>query len=116
MQTIAGGAISVRQPWIGPASGQWLGVVALASGVLLAAAIAGPDASWDLRNYHLYNGYAWLHGRVGTDLDPAQMQTFHSPLLDIAYVLLLHASNQMPRLLAAVLAVPQSIAAVLVLV
>jgi hypothetical protein len=116
MQTIAGGALSIRQPWVGPALGQWLGVVALASCVLLAAAIAGPDASWDLRNYHLYNGYAWLHGRIGTDLDPAQMQTFYSPLLDIAYMLLLHAFNQMPRLLTAALAVPQAIAAVLVLV
>jgi hypothetical protein len=115
MQTIAGGTLAARQPWIGPALGQWLGAVALASCVLLAAASAGPDASWDLRNYHLYNGYAWLDGRIGTDLDPAQMQTFYSPLLDIAYVLLLHAFNQMPRLLAAALAVPQAIAAVLVL-
>jgi len=116
MQTIAGGAISAPRPWIGPALGQWLGVAALAAGVLLAAAIAGPDASWDLRNYHLYNGYAWLNGRIGTDLDPAQMQTFLCPLLDIAYVLLLQAFNHMPRLLAAALAVPQAIAAVLVLV
>jgi hypothetical protein len=116
MQTIAGAAISAQQPWIGPALGRWLGVIAVVSGVLLGAAIAGPDASWDLRNYHLYNGYAWLHGRIGTDIDPAQMQTFYSPLLDIAYVLLLHAFNETPRLLATVLAVPHAIAAVLVLV
>ncbi len=50
------------------------------------------------------------------DLDPAQMQTFHSPLLDIAYVLLLHAFNHVPRLLATILAVPHAIAAVLALV
>jgi hypothetical protein len=101
---------------MGPALGRRLGVIAIPVGVLLAAAIAGPDASWDLRNYHLYNGYAWLHGRIGTDIDPAQMQTFYSPLLDIAYVLLLHAFNETPRLLATVLAVPHAIAAVLVLV
>jgi len=116
MQTIAGGAISALRPWTGLALGQWLGVAALISGVLLAAAIAGPDASWDLRNYHLYDGYAWLNGRIGTDLDPAQMQTFLCPLLDIAYVLVLQAFNHMPRLLAVVLAVPQALAAVLVLV
>jgi len=116
MQTIAGGAISTPRLRIGPALGQWPGIAALATGVLLAAAIAGPDASWDLRNYHLYNGYAWLNGRIGTDLDPAQMQTFLCPLLDIAYVLLLQAFDHVPRLLAAILAVPQAIAAVLVLV
>ena len=25
----------------------------------------GPDANWDLRNYHLYNGFAILNGRLG---------------------------------------------------
>ncbi len=44
------------------------------------------------------------------------MQTFYSPLLDIAYVLLLQAFNHAPRLLAAILAVPHALAAVLVLV
>ena len=28
----------------------------------------GPDANWDLRNYHLYNGFAILNGRFGRDL------------------------------------------------
>lgn len=43
----------------------------------------GQDANWDLRNYHLYNGYAWLHGRLALDLAPAQMQSYFSPLLDV---------------------------------
>lgn len=49
----------------------------------------GQDANWDLRNYHLYNGYAALHGRLALDLAPAQMQSYFSPLLDIAHYLLL---------------------------
>lgn len=49
----------------------------------------GQDANWDLRNYHLYNGYAALHGRLALDLAPAQMQSYFSPLLDIAQYLLL---------------------------
>lgn len=87
----------------------------LAAAVLVGAALVGPDASWDLRNYHLYNGYAVLHGRVGVDLVPAQMQTFNAPTLDVIYNLLLHACNGTPRFLNALLALPYAIAAVLVL-
>lgn len=49
----------------------------------------GQDSNWDLRNYHLYNGYAALHGRLVLDLAPAQMQSYFSPLLDIAQYLLM---------------------------
>ena len=31
----------------------------------LASLALGQDRSWDLRNYHLYNAYAWLHDRIG---------------------------------------------------
>ncbi len=57
-----------------------------------------------------------LHGRIGVDLAPAQMQTFNAPLLDIVYILLLGAFNDAPRLLAAMLAVPHALTVVLVLV
>ncbi|WP_407468239.1 hypothetical protein [Xanthomonas campestris] len=51
----------------------------------------GQDANWDLRNYHLYIGDAWLHGRLTTDLAPAQMQSYFSPLLDAMHAaLMLH--------------------------
>ena len=49
----------------------------------------GQDSNWDLRNYHLYNGYAALHGRLQLDLAAAQMQSYFSPLLDVAQYLLL---------------------------
>ncbi|MEA9608440.1 hypothetical protein QY702_18890 [Xanthomonas campestris pv. plantaginis] len=62
--------------------------------VLLGALVSlglGQDANWDLRNYHLYIGDAWLHGRLTTDLAPAQMQSYFSPLLDAMHAaLMLH--------------------------
>ena len=45
----------------------------------------GMDANWDLRNYHWYNGYAMLTGRIGRDLLAAQMPTFYSPFLDVLF-------------------------------
>lgn len=43
----------------------------------------GNDASWDLLNYHYYNGYAFLTNRLGYDIAPAQVQTYLNPLLDM---------------------------------
>lgn len=48
----------------------------------------GQDANWDLRNYHLYNPFALLEGRLGTDLVPASLQSFFNPLADIPYYIL----------------------------
>lgn len=45
----------------------------------------GQDDNWDLRNYHLYNAYAFLNGKVGLDLAPAQMQTYFNPTIDLPY-------------------------------
>jgi hypothetical protein len=52
---------------------------------LLSLAL-GQDRNWDLRNYHLYNAYAWLEGRLQTDLAPAQLQSYFAPLLDVPYL------------------------------
>jgi len=55
---------------------------------LLCGAVAlmsGQDASWDLRNYHFYNGWALLHGHVHRDLLVAQTPSFYNPLLDLPY-------------------------------
>ena len=43
----------------------------------------GQDANWDLRNYHIYNAYAFLEDRLNIDFAPAQQQTYFNPLLDI---------------------------------
>lgn len=51
----------------------------------------GQDVNWDLRNYHLYNVYALLHGRLDLDVAPAQLQTWTNPLGSLlAYFVVLH--------------------------
>jgi hypothetical protein len=54
----------------------------------LYSLLLGADANWDLYNYHLYNPFAWLHGKLATDLAPAGMQSYFNPLLDTALYLL----------------------------
>jgi hypothetical protein len=51
----------------------------------LLALILGQDANWDLRNYHLYNPFAWLHNRIDFDMVPAQVANFYNPLLHIPF-------------------------------
>ncbi|MCW8197241.1 hypothetical protein D8B23_02115 [Verminephrobacter aporrectodeae subsp. tuberculatae] len=63
--------------------------------------IVGQDANWDLQNYHLYNPYALLTGRIGTDLAPAGMQSYFNPLLDVPYYWM--AMNLPPMLVAAIM-------------
>ena len=93
--------------------GRWAPLVVCLALAALAGALAGPDAGWDLRNYHLYNGIALLRGRVGFDLAPAQLQSFYAPDLDVLYALALRALNARPALLDAVLALPHGLAAFL---
>ncbi|UPG92046.1 hypothetical protein L2Y96_09865 [Luteibacter aegosomaticola] len=73
--------------------------------LLLGAAIAvsrGQDAAWDLKNYHLYNAWAFFHGRLGIDLAPASLQSYFNPLLDLPYFWLgTGPLSTSPRVLAA---------------
>lgn len=55
---------------------------------MLAMLLKGLDANWDLRNYHLYNVHAWFTGRMAMDIAPAQLQSWHNPLLDVPLYLL----------------------------
>lgn len=48
----------------------------------------GQDANWDLRNYHWYNAYALVTGRLGVDLLPSQLPFFYNPALDVPFYLL----------------------------
>ena len=43
----------------------------------------GKDAGWDLQNYHWYNPYAFLTGRLGVDLAVGHHATYFNPFLDI---------------------------------
>ena len=62
----------------------WL-IAPLALGLL--AVELGFAFSWDARNYHYYNGFALLEGRMGHDIAPAARQTFHNPVLDVPFYL-----------------------------
>ncbi len=53
-----------------------------------AALLLGADASWDLRNYHWYNAYAYLNGRRDMDFMSSQAQFFLNPWLDVPFYLL----------------------------
>jgi hypothetical protein len=51
----------------------------------------GQDANWDLQNYHYYNPFAFINGRLGFDYQPAQVQTYFNPLIDIPFYLLVNS-------------------------
>ena len=68
------------------------------------------DVNWDLRNYHYYNAYAFLNGRLGWDVAPAQLQTYYNPLLDLPFYYLVQAIPS-PRVIAYVMASTAGVAA-----
>jgi len=71
----------------------------------------GQDANWDLQNYHFYNPWAWVNGRMYLwDIAAAQLQSYHNPLPDAPFYLMV-AADWRPRMVAFVLAVPTGIAA-----
>lgn len=68
---------------------------------VLGSVLQKQDASWDLRNYHLYNAWAMLHGRYTLDLAAAGMQSYFNPLLDLPYYLFgTGPLEHLPRVLA----------------
>ncbi|HLX25233.1 MAG TPA: hypothetical protein VKR38_17925 [Usitatibacter sp.] len=83
-----------------------------AAGLLSVA--MGLDVNWDLRNYHYYDAYAFLTGRLGWDIAPAQIQTYHNPLLDLVFYALVQEIPS-PRVIAFAMAMPAGIAAVFLL-
>lgn len=70
------------------------------------ALLLGRDVNWDLRNYHLYNAYALLEGRLWRDLAPANSQSFLHPGLDVPFYLMVRSGlNEWPRVVTALQAV-----------
>lgn len=51
----------------------------------LLSMLLGQDDNWDLHNYHLYNPFALLHGKIGLDLAPGRWQSYFNPTLDLLY-------------------------------
>ena len=87
----------------------WIVAFLLCVGIEIIGVFSGGDASWDLRNYHIYGPFALLHKEFGTDIAPAHMQTFLSPTLDLIYYALARSISS-TLVLNAVLALPQAAA------
>jgi hypothetical protein len=51
----------------------------------LVSLLLGADRNYDLLNYHLYDAFAFLHGRIDLDIAPASFQSYFNPLLDLLY-------------------------------
>lgn len=103
MQQALPGWRCVNTPIWGRVAERWPWVLAgcLIAGALLALSL-GQDANWDLRNYHLYNAWAWLAGRGSIDIGAAGLQSWFNPVLDLPYYLLATGPLQhAPRWLAA---------------
>lgn len=67
-----------------------------------ASVFLGQDASWDLKNYHLYLGYGAMSGRISSDFLNTQM--YLNPILDTPYAwLALGPLSDHPRILAAIM-------------
>jgi hypothetical protein len=73
---------------------------------------AGRDANWDLLNYHYYGVFAWLNGRLETDLAVGQLQTLFNPLLYLPLFLGMEYLD--PRVYAALLGAVQGLNLILV--
>ncbi|MGQ0742314.1 MAG: hypothetical protein ACT4OG_08490 [Alphaproteobacteria bacterium] len=71
-------------PWrIGAREWLFFAAVVLAWGAI--AATLGKETGWDFRNYHWYNAFAFLNGRMGFDLGVAHHATYYNPLLDVPF-------------------------------
>jgi hypothetical protein len=98
-------------------SARWripLELLLLLDAMLVAGAVSvlvlGQDANWDLQNYHFYNAWAFLHDRLGWDLAPAQLQSFHNPLLELPFYAMV-AANWPPPAISFAMALPAGIGA-----
>ncbi len=69
----------------------FLFLIPLMSG--LYALYLGQDTNWDLQNYHFYNPFAFLNGRMGHDVAVSFSVTYYNPLLHIPFY---YAATSLP--------------------
>lgn len=77
----------IRAAWqrLDHASTWYFALIAMPVVFGLLALAMGQDDNWDLKNYHLYNPFALLNGKIGLDLAPGQWQSYFNPTLDLFY-------------------------------
>src|ERR1700681_1396018 len=101
-------------------AGAWrfrLTFVLICAGAGLLSVMLGPDNYWDLRYYHLYAPWAYLHDRYLYDIGPAQEQGFLNPTADfLLYGLVSSPLNDFPRVVAFIMGAVHGINAALLLV
>jgi hypothetical protein len=119
MDSTANGA-SQRQssPAFRPHSMLWrfrLVLLLVCVGAGFLSVILGPDNYWDLRYYHLYAPWAYLHDRYLYDVGPAQEQGFFNPTADfLLYGLISSPLNDAPRIVAFIMGAVHGINAALI--
>ena len=52
------------------------------------------EVMWDFINYHYYNAFSFLNGRMMTDIAPAAVLTYFNPLLDVITYCLVNIFNE----------------------
>lgn len=57
------------------------------------------DVVWDFMNYHYYNAWAFLNGRVGKDIAVAGINAFFNPLPDLPLYFLIKYFNNYPDII-----------------
>ena len=92
-----------------------LGALLICASAGLLSVTFGPDNYWDLRFYHLYAPWAYLHGRYLYDVAPAQWTSFFNPTADfLFYGLTSSILNEVPRVIAFIMGAVHGLNAVLV--
>jgi len=90
-------------------------LLALAVGGGLLSLYLGQDVNWDLKNYHLYNPWAFLTHRDAVDIHVAGLNSYFAPYIDLPYWLL---ANRIfptsPRLVGFIMGLPFGVLAYLV--
>jgi hypothetical protein len=86
-----------------------------AAGFAFIASRLSTDGSFDLENYHLYNGFAAFHDRSALDIAPAQLQTSFYYGLDVVYYTIFRYLDDRPLIVNLLLSIPYSLAALAVL-
>jgi len=98
------------------AADTWVWILLVVALVAIQAIRLPSDTDWDLRNYHLYNAHALINGRFWTDIAAAQLQTFMSPVMDIALGAVRDGLDASPVLRDLALSIPHAVAVVLAFV
>jgi hypothetical protein len=84
-------------------------------GAGLLSVMLGPDNYWDLRYYHLYAPWGYLHDRYLYDIGPAQEEGFLNPVADfLLYGLISSPLNETPRIVSFVMGAVHGLNAALI--